>query len=205
MGRPVKSKSLTPQDVIVAAIDCLDLEGEAALGVNRVAKALGIKPPAIYKHLDGNTGLRRAVALRIWRDYVTDCQQQIDRVTEPSELLRNSARTIRNFAKLYPARYAVMMQYQLRPTDAEEVEIIKASLRMFQQALHLYELSEESLIDVMRMMNAAIYGFILREQSELMTLNRSPDASYEVMIDALLMAIDYVRQNDRHVKSLDLG
>jgi AcrR family transcriptional regulator len=199
MGRPVKSKSLTPQDVIVAAIDCLDLEGEAALGVNRVAKALGIKPPAIYKHLDGNTGLRRAVALKIWRDYVTDCQQQIDRVTAPRELLRSSARSIRNFAKLYPARYNVMMQYQLRPTDAEEVEIIKASLRMFQQALNLYELNEDSLIDVMRMMNAAIYGFILREQSELMTLNRSADASYEVMLDALLIAIDYIRQKDYDV------
>jgi AcrR family transcriptional regulator len=197
MGRPVKSKSLTPQDVIIAAIDCLDLEGEAALGVNRVAKALGIKPPAIYKHLDGNTGLRRAVALKIWRDYVTDCQQQIDRVTEPRELLQSSARSIRNFAKLYPARYAVMMQYQLRPTDPEEVEIITASLQMFQQALQLYELSEDSLIDVMRMINAAIYGFIIREQSELMTLNRSPDASYEVMLAGLMVAIEYIRQHDR--------
>lgn len=204
MGRPVKSKSLTPQDVIAAAIDCLDLEGEDALGVNRVAKALGIKPPAIYKHLDGNTGLRRAVALTIWRDYVADSQQQIERftvcdskrVTEPRELLRTSAQSIRNFAKLYPARYAVMMQYQLRPTDAEEVEIIKASLQMFQQALQLYELSEDTLIDVMRMMNAAIYGFIIREQSELMTLNRSTDASYEVMLDALLIAIEYIRQHD---------
>ena len=53
------------------------------------------------------------------------------------------------------------------------------------------------LIDVMRMVNAAIYGFIAREQSELMTLNRSPDASYEVMVDALLVAIEYIRHNDK--------
>ena len=205
MGRPVKSKSLTPQDVINAAIDCLDKEGETALGVNRVAKALGIKPPAIYKHLDGNTGLRRAVAIEIWRDYLTDCQQQVDRVTEPRELLRTSAQAIRNFAKAYPARYAVMMQYQLRPTDAEELEIIKTSLRLFQQALQLYELSEDALIDVMRMMNAAIYGFIIRETSELMTLDRSTDASYEVMIDALLVAIEHIRQNDCRVKTRRLG
>jgi hypothetical protein len=49
----------------------------------------------------------------------------------------------------------------------------------------------------MRMVNAAIYGFIAREQSELMTLNRSPDASYEVMLDALLVAIEYIRHNDK--------
>lgn len=44
--------------VIAAAIACLEQEGESALGVNRVARELNIKPPAIYKHLDGNAGLR---------------------------------------------------------------------------------------------------------------------------------------------------
>jgi len=72
MGRPLKENSLTPHDVVQAAINCLDRDGESALGVNRVARELEVKPPAIYKHLDGNTGLRRAVALEIWRTYLTD-------------------------------------------------------------------------------------------------------------------------------------
>jgi hypothetical protein len=45
----------------------------------------------------------------------------------------------------------------------------------------------------MRMVNAAIYGFIMRERSELMTLDRDPDASYEVMLAALLVAIEYIQ------------
>jgi hypothetical protein len=57
-------------------------------------------------------------------------------------------------------------------------------------------LSEDALIDVMRMVNAAIYGFITRENSEFMTLNRSTDASYEVMLNALLIAIEHIRKND---------
>jgi hypothetical protein len=59
----------------------------------------------------------------------------------------------------------------------------------------LYELSDDALIDTMRMVNAAIYGFIVRENSELMTLSRSPDRSYEVMLDALLVAIEYIKQS----------
>jgi hypothetical protein len=90
-----------------------------------------------------------------------------------------------------------MTQYQMRPTDPEEAEIIQDSLRFFQKSLQLYELSDDALIDVMRMVNAAIYGFIAREQSELMTFSRSPDASYEVMLDALLVAIEYIRHNDK--------
>jgi AcrR family transcriptional regulator len=196
MGRPLKENSLTPQDVIRAAIDCLDKEGESALGVNRVARELGIKPPAIYKHLDGNTGLRRAVALEIWRNYLTDYQSQTTDITAPRDLLRIGAQATRNFAQRYPARYTVMMQYQLRPLDPEEAKIIYDSLRLFKKSLQLYELSDDALIDTMRMVNAAIYGFIVRENSELMTLNRSTDRSYEVMLDALLVAIEYIQQAD---------
>jgi len=196
MGRPLKENSLTPQDIVRAAISCLDQEGEAALGVNRVARELGIKPPAIYKHLDGNTGLRRAVALEIWRNYLTDCQNKTTDIEEPRTLFRVGAQVTRNFAQLHPAQYAVMMQYQMRPTDPEEAEIIQNALHFFQRSLKLYELSGDTLIDVMRMVNAAIYGFIAREQLELMTLARSTDQSYEVMLDALIVAIDHIRQSD---------
>jgi len=194
MGRPTKENSLTQQDVIAAAIACLDREGESALGVNRVARELGIKPPAIYKHLDGNAGLRRAVALTIWRNYLTECRQQTHGITEPQVLFCDSARASRNFARAYPARYSVMMHYQIRPTDPEEAEIIQDSLHLFQKSLQLYELSNDTLIDVMRMTNAAIYGFIIREQSELMTLDRSSDTSYEVMLEALLVAIAHIQR-----------
>jgi AcrR family transcriptional regulator len=194
MGRPLKENSLTPQDLINAAIDCLDKEGESALGVNRVARALGIKPPAIYKHLDGNAGLKRAVALEIWRNYWIDYHGQTTSITAPRDLLRVGAQATRNFARRYPARYTVMMEYQLRPTDPAEAKIIHDSLDSFKQSLQLYELSNDALIDVMRMVNAAIYGFIIREQSELMTLDRSTDRSYEVMLDALLVAIEHIRR-----------
>jgi AcrR family transcriptional regulator len=195
MGRPIKEKSLTPHDVIDAAIACLDREGESALGVNRVARELGIKPPAIYKHLDGNTGLRRAVALTIWRDYLADCQRQTAVTNEFKSLFIISARATRNFAKAYPARYTVMMQYQLRPSDPEEAEIVQHSLGLFQAAMQLSSLNREAIVDTMRMVNAAIFGFITREQSELMTIDRDCDASYEVMLAALVVAIEYIRQS----------
>ena len=112
---------------------------------------------------------------------------------DPKTLLRTGARVTRGFAQQYPARYAVMMQYQMRPTDPEEAEIIQASLKFFQRSLHLYDLSETTLIDCMRMVNAATYGFIMREQADLMTLSRSSEDSYEVMLEALLIAVEYIR------------
>jgi len=192
MGRPIKEKSLTREDVINAAIACLDKEGESALGVNRVARELGIKPPAIYKHLDGNAALRRAVVLVIWRKYLTYCQQQTAGLLEPHDLLRAGGHATRNFARSHPALYRVMMQYQLQPTEPDAAAIIQESLGFLKRSLQLYELNENQLIDVMRMVNAAVYGFISQEQAGLMTLERSTDASYEVMLDALIVAIKHI-------------
>ncbi|MGD1896736.1 MAG: TetR/AcrR family transcriptional regulator [Phormidesmis sp.] len=194
MGRPKKEDSLAQQDVINAALVCIDKEGEAALGVNRVARELGIKPPAIYKHVNGKAGLRKAVVLNIWNDYLQCCQGAVEGIADTAALFHTGAQAARSYAQNYPGRYAVMMQYQMRPTDSEEAVIIQRSLRFFQQALQLDGLSEAVLIDCMRMVNASIYGFLNREQMELMTLSRSSDASYEVMLDALLVAIAHIKK-----------
>ncbi|XGV94735.1 MAG: TetR/AcrR family transcriptional regulator [Leptolyngbya sp. BL-A-14] len=194
MGRPTKENSLTKQDVIAAAIACLDQEGESALGVNRVARELNIKPPGIYKHLEGNAGLQRAVALTVWRQYLTECQQQTDGITDSQALFCVSARATRTFARSHPARYRVMMHYQMRPTDPEEAAVMQDALKCLQTSLHLHGLNHNALIDVMRMVNAAIYGFMMREQAELMTIARSTDESYEAMLDALLVAIAHIKQ-----------
>lgn len=60
--------------------------------------------------------------------------------------------------------------------------------------LQPYNLNETKLIDAMRMVNGAITGFIAIEQAGLMTLERSTDASYQVMLDALVVAIQYIQQ-----------
>lgn len=196
MGRPKKENSLSREDVVSAAIACIDQEGETALGVNRVARSLGIKPPAMYKHVKGNEGLKRAVAIAIWQDYLTDFEAQLADLTEPRELMFAGAQATRAYAKEHFARYSVMMSYQLKPTDEVEREIIVRSLQLFRSSLNLGSCREETVVDIMRMIDAAIYGFILKEQSERMTLKRSADKSYEVMLDALLVAVQHIRGSE---------
>ncbi|MCP6761836.1 MAG: WHG domain-containing protein [Fischerella sp. CENA71] len=193
MGRPTKENSLTRKDVIEAAIACLDREGESALGVNRVARELGIKPPAIYKHVDGNTGLRKAVVIAIWQRFFVYYKQQTVGLSEPRALLQAGGHATRNFARSHPALYRIMMQVQLQPTDAEAAPIIQEALGFFRIGLESYNLTENQLIDVMRIVNAAVSGFIAVEQAGLLTLNRSTDATFEVMLDALFVAIEHIR------------
>lgn len=193
MGRPTKENSLTPQDVIEAAIACLDKEGESALGVNRVARELGIKPPAIYKHLNGNAELRLAVVLTIWRQFLDYCQGKTQGIKEQRKLFKAGGMANRDFAKLYRARYKVMMQYQLYPQDKDGGVVIQEAMSWFREGIQGYDLTENQLIDAMRMVNAAVYGFISVEQAGMMTFERSTDESYEIMLDALIVAIEHIR------------
>jgi AcrR family transcriptional regulator len=194
MGRPVKGKSLSRQDVVAAAICCVDQEGPTALGVSRVARFLGIKPPAIYKHLENGAALERATVIEFWRQYLVECRKIIDGRSVGPDLLKVLGHFNRNFAKAYPARYQVMMRVQLPLSDPESADVIRQVLDFLRQALAAYDLNEVQLIDAMRMLNAAVYGFIAVEQAGLMTLERSADQSYEVMLDALIIAIRHVRQ-----------
>lgn len=196
MGRPVKEKSLSRQDVIAAAICCIDRGGASALGVSQVARFLGIKPPAIYKHLQSGADLQRATVIKLWQQYLTKCQQMISERSLTTDLLKQLGHFTRNFAKTYPARYQVMMQVQLQPSDSESAVIIQQLLKFLRQALNTYDLTDTQLIDAMRMLNASIYGFIAVEQAGLMTLERSTDQSYDVMLDALIVAVEHISHND---------
>ena len=195
MGRPKKENSLTRQDVIEAAIACVEKEGESALGVNRVARELGIKPPAIYKHLDGNSELRKAVVLAIWQKFFVYFKQQTLEFKDIDNPLKIGSYATRNFARLHPEFYKLMMQFQLNPNDPEALLIIRESQTLFRTGLKSNNLSENKLIDIMRMISAALSGFIRLEQGGMLTLDRSTDDSFETMLDALIVAIEYIKAN----------
>ena len=63
----------------------------------------------------------------------------------------------------------------------------------FRRILEPYEFTSEQLVDAMRMVNATVNGFIALEQGKMLTLERSTDASFEVMLEALVVAIEHIR------------
>ncbi|WP_346294274.1 TetR/AcrR family transcriptional regulator [Sphaerothrix gracilis] len=194
MGRPTKDKSLTQRDVIEAAIACVEAEGESALGVNRVARKLGITPPSVYKHVENGAALRRFVALEIWRGFLTACCQSIEGITDPSERLKTVAHTARDFAMAQPALYRIMTALPLQPTEPDCAPIVQRIVMFYQQVLEPYRFTKTETIHAMRMLNAAFYGFVATEQAGLLTLEPSTEESYDVIINALLHAIEYIRQ-----------
>ncbi len=193
MGRPTKEKSLSQKDIIATAIKLVKDEGEAALGVNRVARELGITPPSIYKHLESGSALRRLVALEIWRRFLEFCCDRVKDEVEPAKMLINVAHAARSFARSHPALFAVMIEMQLHPTDSDCNPILKSILGFYEKVLKPYNFTIIERTHAMRMLNSAFYGFVAVEKAGLMTLEVSTEASYDVIIKALIKAIQYIR------------
>jgi AcrR family transcriptional regulator len=90
MARP-KGPTLTQKDIVDAAIAVLQKDGAAALGVNRVARELGIQPPSLYNHVAGNEGLFRLVALAGWQRFLEYAQRDLAQVSARKSTTGKSA------------------------------------------------------------------------------------------------------------------
>lgn len=86
-----------------------------------------------------------------------------------------------------------MTAFVLQPDDAAAAAIIAETQQFMVEALQMYGLSHAKLIDAMRMMTATLNGYIAIEQRGNLTLDRSTDNSFEVILDALLVAVKHIR------------
>lgn len=198
MGRP-KGQALSVAAIIEAAITCLEREGDSALGVNRIARSLGIQPPSMYKHFDNNAALQRSVTLEIWQRFITLCRQQTRGIEDSRSLIRTVGHTARDFARAHPVLYNVMMRVQLELDDPDFGLIVREMISFYTMALKPYSLDDSELVDAMRLLHATFYGFITAEQAGLFTLARSPDASYEWIIQTLINALESKRNQPKNV------
>jgi hypothetical protein len=87
-----------------------------------------------------------------------------------------------------------MTAMPLKPTEPDCAPIVQRIVTFYQRVLQSYNFPESETIHAMRMLNAAFYGFGATEQAGLLTLEPSTEDSYEVMINALIQAIQYIRQ-----------
>ena len=88
--RPGRPNLINREIVADAAIGLIAESGVEALTFQSLAARLGVKHPALYRHVDGRSGLLRAVADRFmettewpeprgsWQDYLRDVAAAID-------------------------------------------------------------------------------------------------------------------------------
>lgn len=102
-----------------AALELVDRGGIDALTLSAVAAALGVRPSALYSHVDNGAQLHHVVAVHAARDLADAVRRAAVGVSGP-EALRAAAVAYRRFALAHPARYEAMLAPPTRSGEGLE-------------------------------------------------------------------------------------
>ena len=149
---------LSPDIVIDAAAAIADADGLAAVTLARLAQTLGVRPPSLYKHVDGLDGVRRALAVR----GLAEANARIQRATVGkacADALFALAHAYWQFARDRPGLYAASLR-AARPGENDVAAGGEALLGTLLAVLAGYDIRGDDALHATRGLRAIIHGFV---------------------------------------------
>jgi AcrR family transcriptional regulator len=194
MARP-KGPTLTQTSILEAAIEVLRSEGESSLGINRVARQLGIQPPSMYNHVKGNQDLYRLVALHGWQQFLTYAKAALKpEMTGRSQLIA-IALSYRECAKSYPELLSIATSHRMSLEDHEFADLYSSIVKLYRNALIPWGFNEIEIIHSARMLNASFFGYAQLEINGIFQRSQSLDETYEWMVLRLIDALEQQKKD----------
>jgi AcrR family transcriptional regulator len=171
---------LDSDSVVAAAAELADSDGLAGLTLARLARRLGVRAPSLYEHVDGLEDLHRRLALRGVRQ-LTVVLAAAAAGRSRREALSAVAWAYRDYAHAHPGSYAAAQ----RAPDDDATELADAArefVSLIAAVLREYELEGEQAIHAVRIMRAALHGFVSLEAEHGFALPVSVPDTYERLI-----------------------
>lgn len=179
---------LSRQSVVGAAAGLLDQRPGEELSIAALAEHLGVRPPSLYKHVEGAEGLRRGIMLRAKAD-LTDVFRAAAVGRARRDAVHSIAVAYRQWAKEHPGQYPLVMRPPV-PGDGEDEDASAALVDVLYAVLSGYRLEGESLVDAVRFMRSSLHGFVDLETTGAFQLSRDLDASYARLVTSITAALE---------------
>jgi AcrR family transcriptional regulator len=181
---------LTPDTVIDAAAVIADSDGLHAVTLARLAADLGVRPPSLYKHIDGLDAVMRAVAVR----GINEANRRIQAATigkARDEALFALAHAYWRFARERPGLYAAS-QRAARPGEKDVAAAGEALLGTVTAVLSGYGVRNEEALHATRGLRAIIHGFVSLDAAGGFRLKLDLNESFDRLLSAF--AADLARR-----------
>jgi AcrR family transcriptional regulator len=174
--------------VIEAAARIADAEGLDAVTLARVAAELDVRPPSLFNHVDGLSGVRRGLQLRGLRELTaTATRAAVGRAGEDAVLA--TAQAVRQFAAAHPGLYAASLP-ATRPDDPDLEAAGAQFIGIFFDAMRKYGFEGEEAVHAVRGLFSAVHGFIMLERAGTFAMPIETDASFDWLIRRYIEALD---------------
>lgn len=178
---------LTPGRVVEAAAAVADDVGFDRVTLAAVADHFGVALPSLYKHIGGIEALRRELRIRGLKE-LAGALADAAVGKAAGAALTAMAHAYRSYAQAHPGVYAGTAMAPA-PGDVEHTQAATAVQRVVFAVLEGYGLAGGALVDAMRMLHAALHGFVTLEDGGSFKMARDVDASFARLVAALDVAL----------------
>lgn len=183
-------RGLSPDVVVDAAQRLIDSEGTAALTLSRLAAELEVRPPSLYKHVDGLADLETRLRVRAI-DGLRDALAAACVGRSGRDAVRAMAGAYRGFGTTHPGLLALTV-----PESETGDEGVRAAGRrvvdVVLQVLAGFGLTGPAALHATRTLRAALHGFTVLEISGgfgMSDLDR--DVSFDWLVSMLIAGLEH--------------
>lgn len=178
---------LTTARVVDAALELVDDDGLEGLTLTRLADAVGVKPPSLYKHVDGLAGLVELAAVAA-TDQLADALRDAAVGRSGDDAIAALAQAYRGWVLANPQRYALVpvapppVGTPLAAAGERIVAVVVAVLRS-------QDLDDDAAIHATRCLRAAVHGFTSLEAAGGFGLPVDLDQTFDALVAMVLAGV----------------
>ncbi len=182
---------LSTDQVVAAAAALSDEIGFQDLTLAVLAERLGVKPPALYKHVDSLADLQHRVAALAMNE-IGDAVQDALQGKAGLDALTALFEAMRSYVERYPGRYGATIGARF---EGDDDPLFVAGLRVINSiraVLSGYGIMPDDLDHAIRSLRCTLHGFAALQSADAFQWSNDPDESFNWMItfaDAGLRAV----------------
>ena len=179
--------TLDTQKVIDEAATIADAEGLDAVTLTRVADRLGVRQPALYRHVEGYDDLIRSLGLRGRELLAARLSTAAQGVAGP-DVVRALGDAWRSVVRDAPGLYAATDRYPCAG-DAELEDAVEEIVTIIARSLGGFDLDETQRIHVARALRSSFHGFAHLESGDGHPHPHDLEDTFSGLVDLLVAGI----------------
>ncbi|MDG2026309.1 MAG: WHG domain-containing protein [Acidimicrobiales bacterium] len=183
----MERRTLDTEQVVDAAAAIADKEGIEAITLTRVAEQLGVRQPALYRHVDSYDDLIRSLGLR-GREILGARLTAAAVGVSGDEAVRAVGRAWRAVVAEHPGLYAATDRYPCADDDELE-EAVEAIVAVIAQSLAGFDLDDTASVHAARSLRSAFHGFAHLESGDGHPHPEDLDDSFDELLTLLIAGV----------------
>ncbi|AHV97347.1 TetR/AcrR family transcriptional regulator [Paenibacillus sabinae] len=179
--------------IVTAAAQIADEHGMEGVTLAALAAKLGVRPPSLYNHINGQAGLRTLLAVHGVK-LLYEALASASLGLSGNEAVLAMGKGYAEFAKQHPGLYEVTLQ----APDEEHAELIEEGerlLNLIMAVLKPYQLGPDGELHAVRGLRSILHGFASLEQKGGFGIPLDVSESLSATLSAFLAGIDRFREH----------